>query len=257
MIRIFLGNVGSGKTISIIKELVDNENNPYYLPTYSNIITKDKGKYKTPKNMMLTRDMLIKKVLVETKTSGKEVFKTKFNADYWLDAREQLNGFNVVLDEAHTLFEARSFMSRQNRVMNDFLALIRKVCSNPNADSTLTLISQLDSRLDVNARKMCTEVRYHVCLYDKKCNKCGAYWVEHSELSDFKKNKQCPNCGGYSLTKFNFRLIVHFFDNMKQYEDWKYSKMNTIKQTIKINGVEKYFKFYDTFQMSDLISEDD
>lgn len=257
MIRIFLGNVGAGKTISAIKELVDNIDNPYSLPTYSNIITKEKGKYKLPNNIMLSRDMLIKKEVVSVNRNGEEKTKSKFNAEYWLQARELHEGFNVVIDEAHTLMDSRNFMSRQNKIMNDFLALIRKVCSNPNTDSTLTLISQLDSRLDINARKMCTEVRYHICLYDKGCNKCGAYWVEHSELSDFKKNKFCPACGGYSMKKFNFRLLVHFFDNMKDYENWRYSNMDTIKQTVKITRIEKYFNFYDTFQMSDLISEDD
>ena len=160
MIRIFIGNVGAGKTISAVKELVDGLNNPYSLPTYSNIITKEKGKYSIKNNIMLTRDMLIKKEVVKVKKDGSQEFKSKFNYEYWINAREKHSEFHVVLDEAHTLFEARSFMSRQNRIMNDFLALIRKVCSNPNTDSTLTLISQLDSRLDINARKMCTEVRY-------------------------------------------------------------------------------------------------
>ncbi len=205
---------------------------------------------------MLTRDMLIKKELVEVKKNGTEVFKSKFNADYWIESREKHQGFNVILDEAHTLMNSRSFMSKQNKIMGDFLALIRKVCSTPTSDSTLTLISQLDSRLDVVARKMCTEVRFHICLYDKICSKCGAYWVEHSELSDFKKHKCCPSCGCYNLKKNNYRLLVHFFDNMKDYENWKYSGVNTIQQTVKINGINKYFPYYDTFQMSDLISED-
>jgi DNA-directed RNA polymerase subunit RPC12/RpoP len=257
MIRIFLGNVGSGKTISAVAELVDDINNPYSLPCYSNIITKIKGKYKIPSNIMLSREMLIKKEVTSINRNGEEKFKTKFNSEFWYQAREKHNGFNVVIDEAHTLMDSRNFMSKTNKVMNDFLALIRKVCSNPNTDSTLTLISQLDSRLDVNARKMCTEVRYHICIYDKKCSNCGAYWTEHSELSDFKKLKQCPYCGHYGMTKFNYRLIVYFFDNMKKYTDWKYSDIGKPVQTLKITNIEKYFPYYDTFQMSDLISEED
>jgi predicted Zn-ribbon and HTH transcriptional regulator len=257
MIRIFLGNVGSGKTISAIRELVDGINNPYALPTYSNIVTKSKGKYGIPKNIMLTRDMLIKKTLLKTSKEGVETFKSKFNSEYWLQARDKHKGFNIVLDEAHTLMDARNSMSRQNKVMNDFLALIRKVCSNPKVDSTLTLISQLDSRLDINARKMCTEVRYHICLYNKKCSKCGCYWVEHSELSDFRKHSKCPNCGSYKIVKYKYRLLVHFFDNMRDYENWKYCGSVKPKQTVKISNIDKYFPFYDTFQLSDLISEDD
>ena len=256
MIRIFLGNVGSGKTISAVRELVLAEDNPFYLPTYSNIITKKKGCYKLTKNHLITREMLVSKEVVKIKKNGEEEFKIKFNAEFWKSLRNKHNGFNVVIDEAHTLIEARSFMSRQNRVMNDFLALIRKVCNSPENDSTLTLISQLDSRLDINARKLCTEVRYHIGLYDKRCLKCGCYWSEHSDMSDFRKRKKCPSCGGYRLKKFDYRIIVHFFKNMNDYEEWKYHGIDTVEQTLKICNIEKYFPYYDTMQMDDLISEE-
>jgi len=258
MIRIFLGNVGSGKTISAVRELVDCEANEYALPIFSNIITKTKGVYKLTKNIQINREMLIKKVPSKVNKDGEVTeYKTKFNVDFWIEQREKYGGFNVVLDEAHTLMDARRFMSKQNKIMNDFLALIRKVCNNPNSDSTLTLISQLDGRIDINARELCTEVRYHICLYDKRCMKCGAYWTEHSDLPDFQKHKCCPHCGSYSLKKFDSRLIVHFFGSVKSYELWYYQRSVQPIQTIKINNIEKYFPYYDTFQMSNLISEED
>lgn len=257
MIRIFLGNVGSGKTISAVKELVDTKDNPYKLPTFSNIITKKKGKYGLPKNFAIKRDMLIKKEVVRIKKDGTEEFKLSFNKEFWVKQRDEHNGFNIVLDEAHTLIDARRFMSKQNKIMNDFMALIRKIAQNPNNDATLTLISQLDNRIDLTARELCTEVRYHIGLYDKVCTKCGAYWSEHSNMSDYQKLKQCGNCSAYTLRKTNHRLIVHFFNNIKEYQNWKYSGISSMRKTIKITNMEHYFPYYDTYQLDDLISEED
>lgn len=250
-----MGNVGSGKTISIIKEMVDNiedETSPHY---FSNIVTTNKGEHAIPKNIMITRDMIIKEEVVKVKQNGDEVKSLKFNVEQWLQFKKKYNEFNVVIDEAHTLMDSRNFMSKQNRVLNDFLSLIRKICNNPVSECNLTLISQIDSRLDINARKLCTEVRYHINVYDKRCLKCGAVWVEHSELSDFQKHKKCPRCKGKPL-KFNSRLIVHYFDNIENYEKWKYNQVKTILQTKKISNIDRYYKFYDTFQLDNLISED-
>ena len=143
MIRIFLGNVGSGKTISAVREIVEAEYNPHGLPIFSNIITKSKGKYALTKNTTITREMLIKKEVVKVTKNGEEVVKLKFNSEFWIEQKETSEGFNIVLDEFHTLMDSRRFMSKQSKVLNDFLSLIRKVCNNPNSDSTLTIISQL------------------------------------------------------------------------------------------------------------------
>ena len=256
MIRIFLGNVGSGKTISAVKELVDSKHNPNTLPTFSNIITKDTGKYALPKNYPIKRDMLIHKEVVRVKRDGTPEYKIVFHKAFWLQQKELHNGFNVVLDEAHTLIDARRFMSKQNKVMNDFLALIRKICQNPNNDATLTLISQLDNRLDITARQLCTEVRYHIGLYDKVCSKCAAYWTEHSNMADYQKHKECVNCGSHLLKKANHRVLVHFFNSMKEYQDWFYSGVSTMRRTIQINDMETYFPYYNTYQLDDLISEE-
>jgi len=256
MIRIFLGNVGSGNTISAVREIFDAQDNPNALPIFSNIVTKTKGKYALKKNTCITREMIVEKTLVKTTKPGEEVFKLKFNKEFWLEQKDKYVGFNGGLDEFLTLMDSRRFMSKQSRVLNDMLSLIRKICNNPNSDSTLTIISQLVGRIDVNARELATEIRYHIGLWDKKCLKCGAYWTEHSDLPDFQKHRNCPNCGSYQLEKFDSRIIVHFFANVREFELWYYQRSPTILQTIRINNIEKYFPYYDTFQLTNLISED-
>ena len=252
MIRIFLGNVGSGKSISCVRDMKMNEDEIFF----SNIITKSRGKDKLGNNHIIDRSDLIKKDLIKTLKNGEEVFKLKFNKEQWMQYREDYGKFNVVLDEFHTLMSSRDFSTRQNKVMGDFLALIRKICSDSTGDSTLTLISQLDNRIDVNARNMATEVRYHICLYDKVCEKCGAYWGEHSELPPFQKKKRCPNCESKKLKLINHQIMVHYFDSMSHYQDWKYGGINTKIQTHIINNIDEYFGMYNTYQITNLISED-
>jgi len=250
MIRIFLGNVGSGKSLSIIREMVDDET--HY---FSNIQTKSKGKHALKNNHVIKRDMILHKEVKKIRKDGTVDYEIKFNKDYWLKQKEKYGHFNVVLDEFHTLMEARKFMSKQNRVMGDFLALIRKVCSDSLHESSLTLISQLDSRIDTIARQMATEIRYHVCIYDKSCTKCGAYWTEHSELPDFKKHKRCPQCESNILKKSNYKILIHYFDSIKNYNEWKECNIQSQIQTKLIENIDVYFEYYDTFQMDDLISE--
>jgi DNA-directed RNA polymerase subunit RPC12/RpoP len=252
MIRIFLGNVGSGKSLSCIREMVMEPDETYF----SNIKTKSKGVAAIKSNHIISREMLIKKDVKIIKKNGEVTYNLSFNKEQWVEHKEKYGKFNIVLDEFHTLMSARGFSTKQNRIMGDFLALIRKICSDSTGDSTLTLISQLDNRIDVIARDMATEVRYHICLYDKICTKCGAYWTEHSELAPFQKHKKCPNCSSKMLRKSNFRLIVHYFDSMASYKDWKYIGIDSKIQTKIIEGISEYFGYYDTYQMDDLVSEE-
>jgi len=247
MIRIFAGNVGSGKTISIIKELAENKDNKYYPITFSNIKTNDLN------NIVITREMLICKTITGAKRNGEETYKLTFNKDFWVEQREKYGGFNVVLDEAHTLFNSRKAMSSQNIIMGDFLALIRKLAQDSLGNCHLTLISQLIGRLDKIARDMATQIRYHCCVYDKVCNECGSRLLEHNEMPE--PSMQCWNCGSYNLRKENHRLIVWFFKNIDDFLDWNQMGEKRYYKIIKIQNINYFFGLYDTLQIDNLISE--
>ena len=248
MIRLFVGNVGSGKTISIIKEMAENKDNKYYPITFSNIKTKGLN------NIVITRDMLIKKEVTGTKRNGEETYKLKFNKEFWEEQREKYNGFNVVIDEAHTLFNSRRSMSKQNVIMGDFLALIRKLAQDSVGKCHLTMISQLVKRIDNIAREMANQIRHHVCVYDKVCNNCGSRLLEHNEMPE--PSPQCWECGSYDLRKENHRLIVWFFQNIEDYFDWLEMGEKRYYKLIKIQNIEMFFDLYDTLQIDNLISED-
>ena len=250
MIRIFIGNVGSGKTATFVRELILNPTNRN---TYSNIKTK-----KVKNNVLFTSDMLVKKEIVEykKKRDGTEtpVEKLSFNQEFWQETVKREGCINICVDEAHTVYDARRSMSTRNKIMGDFMALMRRVLGNsPSGYGNCTFITQLPNRIDKIARDMCTHVRYHRCHYMKSCNKCGCSWQEHSDNPEPRHS--CPNCFSFDIYIHDNRIEIWHFDSIKSYEAWTDFGINTFHLHYFVNDIEKYFPHYDTLQWDNLLSE--
>lgn len=247
MIRIMLGNVGSGKTVGMVREMYLDRTQRM---TYSNIKTRIKNQINLDPSMIIMKD------LVDTKTNKKTgqttpVYELKLNIDFW---KEKQGAINVILDEAHSIVNARRAMSKTNIIITDWLALIRRVLgSKDSSHGELTFITQLPNRLDVIARDMATQVRYHICHYLKRCEKCGCVWSEHSEMPE--RLWICPQCTHYKIKKFNHQIEVFKFANMKSFEIWNEMKMITYYERYFINDIEKYFPLYNTMQWDNLFGE--
>ena len=240
----------SGKTASYVRELYLN---PMRRRTYSNIITT-----KIPWNVPINRDMLIKKEIVKTitrKTGETEpVYKISFNADFWKETIEKEKAINVCIDEAHTVLNARSSFSKTNKAMGDFMSLCRRILgSSESGYGELTFISQLDRRIDVIAREMATNIRYHRCHYLKTCRKCGLTLRETND--DPEPIFECPSCRSSRIYKHSHRIEVYHFSNIQAYSMWKDFGMRTYHRHYFINDIEDYFKFYKTLQWENLLSE--
>ena len=246
MIRIVLGNVGSGKTATMVRELIKNDSGRV---TYSNI--------KTPhikNNVEITREMLVKTEQIGMRKNGEPIIKYSFNADFWKDAIKKHGAINVVIDEAHTVLSSRTSMSKQNRIMTDFLALLRRILgSNDAGHGELTLITQLDRRLDVIAREMATQVRFNVCHFRKRCKSCGHSWTENNEVPE--QQYLCTACGSAKIIKCDHVIEVWHFPNMTAYQAWREFGDKRYHRHYFVTDIEKYFKFYDTYQWESLLSE--
>lgn len=245
MIRIVLGNVGSGKTAMIVREMLLNKEMKYY----SNIITR-----KIKNNIPFNNEMLIQKDLVKTKKDGTPVYDKKLNVGYWKSEQENNDNMNVIIDEAHTVMNSRNAMTKTNKIMGDFLALLRRVLgsSDDNAGE-LILISQLERRLDVIAKEMATKVQFCICHYLKECKKCGIGFPETNETPD--KIKRCPNCNS-KLKRKNFIIEVLNFINMDAYQMYHLYGMKSYYDRFFITDIEDIFPLYDTLQWDNLITED-
>lgn len=247
MIKILLGSVGSGKTACMVREMYLN--NSHRL-TYTNIKTK---KIKNCK--LISPDMIINNEIVDYKKkkdgSSEPVYKKTLNAQYWKNINEPIN---VVIDEAHSIINARRAMSKTNEIVNQWLALIRRVLgSSESGYGELTFITQLWNRLDIIAREMATQVRYHICHFQKTCKKCRASWSEHSEQPE--NLYQCPLCASFSIRKHNHQIEVYHFKNMEYFLAWKEYKQQSYYKHYVITDIEKYFPLYNTLQWDNLFED--
>jgi len=212
--------------------------------TYANIKTS------LPNCQMLKSEMIIKKEQVGVRKNGEAIYDFKLNVDFWKSIGKPIN---VVLDEAHTMFNARKSMSKVNIIMTDWLALIRRVLGQAESGyGELVLISQLANRIDIIAREMATNVRWHVMHYSKTCMKCGYTWQEDSDSPE--PIWACESCGCFKIKKHSHYCEVWHFGSMQAYETYRSFGMSTFHMHYIISDIEKYFTLYDTFSWESLTS---
>lgn len=227
--------------------------NKNYRITYSNIITKIKG-MKT-----INSSMIAEKTIVDykVKRGGEKeaVYKLELNVKFWKEEiKNHPRGINVIIDEAHSVMNARRSASKANILITDWIALIRRVLgSSESGHGDLILISQLSNRIDIIAREMATQVRWHVCYYEKTCKKCGLYWSENSEMPEVAF--QCFHCKSYDIKKHSHKIYVMHFPNMSAYTAYKEFGMKTYYSRYFVNDIERFFPLYDTLQWDNLFSD--
>lgn len=250
MIRLMLGNIGSGKTVSMVREMILNEDEK---TTFSNIILK--GKDIKKKTTQINRDMIFAEKIIKVKQNGEKVTKLILNSEFWKATRTKFpNGINVVIDEAHTLMNSRRAMSNENVIMNDFMSLLRRILGDSGEGyGELVLITQIGRRLDINARELATSIHYHLCHYKRTCAKCKFSFWETNEI--YQKPKTCPACGHRRMTKSNFLIEKWEFKSMENLDLWIEHNYKSYQKHYYITDIEKYFKFYNSWQWENLISE--
>ena len=243
MIRLSLGNVGSGKTLMEVREMALN---PTGLKTYTNIATKG-----IKSAIAIKPEMIVKKTPIPKGKTGKQKYDLSLNLDYWKSIKEPIN---IVIDEAHILLNPRRSMSKVNIVMTDWVALIRRVLGQAESgEGNLVLITQLWNRLDTLIRDMATQVRYHVCHYSKRCKECSRVWHETSEWPE--PLHACPWCHSRKVVKFGHIIEIRFFTAVDEFIEWKINGTMTFYKHQVVTDSEKYFKLYDTLQWDNLFSE--
>ena len=218
--------------------------------TYSNIMTKG-----LKNNKVIDPTMIVNKqqVDVKKKRNGdvEPVYELKLNVDFW---KEITDPINVVLDEAHSIINARRAMSKVNIIVNDWLALIRRVLgASESGYGELVLITQLPNRIDIIAREMATQVRYHRCHFTKTCNSCAYSWRETSDHPEALWT--CPVCNDYKIKKHSHRIEIWHFKNMSSYTAWNEWGMQSFHRHYFVNDIEKVFPKYNTLQWDNMFSD--
>lgn len=244
-IKIYLGNVGSGKTVSCVREMANDMSDRVY---FSNIkTTLENQKTLTHENIIIKE---IKDYKSNKKTGQKEpIYEYKVNIDYWKNLKVPCH---VILDEAHSIVNSRRSMSKINILVTEWLALIRRVLGEDSTtEGDLIFITQLPMRIDSIARDMATVIKYHKCHYLKTCTNCEMTFQEHNLMP--KKLKQCPKCNG-TFRKHSHMIEVWEFSNMERYNAWSLYGNKTYYDHYRINDIGDYFPMYDTLQWDNLFS---
>lgn len=133
MIIIILGGIGSGKTLSAVKEIVDNRQ--YSLTNFKLINIKHYHRLKVS-------DILIK-----------EEKKYRVNWEFWENIRSSHKNYSIFLDEIHNVIHSRRSMSSMNIQMSKWVSQIRKILAD-HPTNHLYIISQTIRKIDVDFREL-------------------------------------------------------------------------------------------------------
>lgn len=140
MIILLLGGIGSGKSLTIVKEILKNDS---YAITNFNL--------NLPKNKYY-RLKLSDFITIEKDEKGRTT-KQNVNWGFWDDIRKKHKNFSIYLDEVHNLIHARSSMSKRNILMSKWISQVRKILSD-DPKNHIYLISQTIRKIDVDFREL-------------------------------------------------------------------------------------------------------
>lgn len=219
MIIIITGGIGSGKTLSLVKEIIDRNQK-----TFTNFKLYNTEYYRLKEQNILMKDPDDKK-------------KLKVNFDFWKSQKKE-SGFDIYLDEFHNLMNARRGMSKRNVVLSDWLSQIRKILGDSELHN-LYLISQKLRRIDVNSRDLCEKaitchkVQYPDVLIATEIVQNNKIVIKNLPLTmiykyEFKSAESLGNFENYGIGKPKMSRFVG---------NW-------------------YYKYYDSFELVEFGGDD-
>lgn len=222
MIKLIIGGIGSGKTLSAVREIAHRRNNVYVsFPV------------KLKNTIRLKTDHIIKTEITGYKKDGTANKKQTVNWDYWNKVKH--DQFDIMIDEVHNILHSRRSMTRWNTLFSMWLAQIRKLLGDSEKNH-LYLISQKAERIDVSARDLAGEIIYlekitlsqvlNTKVYDSRAKR-----YTHKLLNKTLILKRVFT-GVYCLEKFNAFLMGQ---DTTDYESYFVAN--------------PYYKFYDSYEL--------
>ena len=223
MIIGILGTVGSGKSISATRFIVENDNFNY---TNLNV--------EAPNCMRIKKDFIVKEEITGHTKTGKPVKEHKVNWDYWNKALKKHKNYNIVLDEAHNLINSRRGMSKQNVFMGEWISQIRKLLGE-SEKTHIVFVSQRLKRLDNVAKDLFDTIIY--CESWKSSFRFPMPCLFHGKI--IKKNVPLV------FVRQNYFIGENCMNRYKLYREGVKKARNFQTQFL----ANKYFKHNDTFKI--------
>jgi len=236
MIKLIIGGIGSGKSVTAVKEICDRKNH-----VFTNFDIK------ADNIIRLKTEHIIQES--ENEKNEKKIDKT-INWDFWNDYINTHGAFDIVIDEAHNVMHSRRAMSKWNILFTTWLSQIRKILGS-NENNHLYLVTQRLKGIDLAGRDLCHEIIYVSKFYvtnDGKMIKTDApdsipnlrYMNTRIKTYNGYKHKLLPQVfimkhhflGEYSVDKFEA-----FLDNGRTFD---YRTMFL---------ANPYFQFYNSYEL--------
>jgi len=220
MIKIIVGGIGSGKTLSVVKDVLMRKQ-----PIFTNFQLFNIEHTRLRYQHLFVMDDEDKRIL-------------GLNYDFW---KSQKGGFDIILDEFHNLMASRRSMSKRNIYLSDWLSQIRKILGESERNN-LYLLTQKLRRIDINSRDLAHEVVL--------CRK-QVYADVIIDTMVYNRDEDC-----YVTRKLPLTLIYKYYfagcDEMNNFE--LFGKASYYKISRFVANI--YYKFYDSYAMVDFGSDE-
>lgn len=221
MIIIIIGNVGTGKTVSMIRQMLIRIN--AYKKAINAGATKKPYKavinFNVPKIKQTYRikieDIVLEKYEEKISPTGKKVSKLKkvVNWGFWENLRDKYN-YDIFLDEFNSVVNARDSNTANNKIISKWLFQIRKILGSSELNN-IYIVTQHQNQIDINFLRLahliigCSKIILDDELEETVLIKLSYYKdLLHYEMGEsfggkaFKANKFFDFYDSYQLVKF-------------------------------------------------------
>jgi len=223
MIIALLGNIGSGKSVSMTKKIVDNNK-----PCFVNFNLKH------PNAKRIKKEHIVTSNVVRVKKNGEPVLEHKVNWDFWNKARKELGDFHIAIDELHNLAHSRQSITKWNTLFSIWISQIRKLLGSSET-THIYLVSQRLGRIDVAFRDL-----IHIII---ACYKQETKQVLRTVVNNKRKKE---------VKLLPVTWVYHYYftgDNcVEKYQAFKYNREKTYDGRTGFIA-NPYFQFYDSYEV--------
>ena len=213
MIIVLVGNIGTGKTVALMRQIIIRGN------AFKTALTRGATKlpYKAIVNFntlnipyaqrIRATDIIKERVIETTMPNGKVTYKTKHvvNWEYWEDLRDNYH-FDVFLDELNTTINSRDAMSITNKLFSKWLFQIRKILGSSELNN-IYIVTQHINQIDINFVRMA-----HIIMECKKIPVNDEIIISLKHYAD----ENAYQCGESYATKVFFAdSYFKFYDSYR------------------------------------------
>ena len=230
MIVAIIGGIGSGKSLSGVKFMLERD-----CPLFTNFRLRQKKNIKR-----LRYDHIFKETLIEPDSKSKKT-KLSLNWDFWTGQTKKHDGFDICIDEIHNIFNARRAMSKENVLLQQWVAQIRKILSG-NERNHFIIISQRLERIDVSLRDLVGSV-----IYCQKVQDHNTLIPTYVYIGKTRTLKYLPKT---YIIQFMFKG-TYAVDNYQNYV-MNGSKTYNYRTRFVAN---KYYEYFDSYELIDFGGE--